>query len=220
MWMSSSSHPPPPPPSSSVFGANYYTATSDTIGNNATWIVVLTVFMIIIIIALLAILFMQRNGQINHDMISMPTFVHEYFEGGGGGGSGGDGGNGGNDENSSTSNTLLFFTATWCPHCKKVQKDWHELMESCKNNIYTTSTTHVRVKCVVVDPDKDDDATKSIMQKYKVKAFPTIILDATTGGPFATFDKKITADNLRQFMDENAASSSSSPSSPTPPATK
>ncbi|MBN2255149.1 MAG: TlpA family protein disulfide reductase [Deltaproteobacteria bacterium] len=78
---------------------------------------------------------------------------------------------------------LLFFTATWCPHCRKAVPDLNALYENYRNKGFVILSIFVddaeKVKTLAktmnaVYPILIDD--RSIMKKYGVIAIPEFLL--------------------------------------------
>jgi thiol-disulfide isomerase/thioredoxin len=59
-------------------------------------------------------------------------------------------------------NTLYLFKAEWCPHCINFRETWDTIQKDMKG----------QVNFIAYDADKD----KSIMKKYNVEGFPTLML--------------------------------------------
>ncbi len=57
---------------------------------------------------------------------------------------------------------VILFKAEWCGHCIKLKPTWKELEEKFKT----------KFNFITYDADKDS----AVLEKYKVEAFPTIIL--------------------------------------------
>jgi thiol-disulfide isomerase/thioredoxin len=58
---------------------------------------------------------------------------------------------------------VILFKAEWCGHCNKFKPIWKSISESYAS----------KYNFIVYDSDKDTD----IFNKYKVNAFPTIIIE-------------------------------------------
>ena len=59
-------------------------------------------------------------------------------------------------------NTLYLFKAEWCPHCVNFKETWDTLQKDMKG----------KVNFIAYDAEED----KSIMKKYNVEGFPTLML--------------------------------------------
>ena len=64
--------------------------------------------------------------------------------------------------NKSNKVDIILFKAEWCGHCVKLKPTWEKLEEKFNN----------KFNFITYDADKD---TK-LFEKYKVEAFPTIII--------------------------------------------
>ena len=57
---------------------------------------------------------------------------------------------------------LMFFYATWCPHCKTAQQPWHSLQQLIKNNSYKYGGKNVTFEEVNAETDKGKSALYKI----------------------------------------------------------
>jgi thiol-disulfide isomerase/thioredoxin len=92
---------------------------------------------------------------------------------------------------------IMFFHANWCPHCKKCTPDWEMFYKE-----YNAQTVNgYNIKCTDVDCTNEDDANvNSLLSKYKVEGYPTVI--ALVDDRQIAFDAKVTKENLEQFVGE------------------
>lgn len=90
---------------------------------------------------------------------------------------------------------ILFFFATWCPHCKVATPHW----DSMKEQYDDTAINGYRLTFSEVDCSEESSDTVEKMETYNVSGFPTIIL-IKDGKPIE-FDAKPTRDSLQQFLD-------------------
>jgi thiol:disulfide interchange protein len=97
-----------------------------------------------------------------------------------------------NEDNNSAE--LLFFYADWCPHCKTAKPEWEKTKAEYSNN----TIDGYKVLFVDVDCTHPDSKTTSMMDKYNVEGFPTIIL--LKNNEVITYDAKVTYDHLSQFL--------------------
>lgn len=68
--------------------------------------------------------------------------------------------------------TIYMFHVDWCPHCKKAMPEWQ--MFSDQYN--ATSLNGFQIECKEVDCTKSDDPqVKSMVDKYNLKQYPTIL---------------------------------------------
>lgn len=62
----------------------------------------------------------------------------------------------------SNMNTIYLFKAEWCGHCQGFKPTWEKLQNKLSN----------KINFVTYDSEKDS----SLMEKYKIKGFPTLIM--------------------------------------------
>jgi len=86
---------------------------------------------------------------------------------------------------------LYVFVADWCPHCKNAKPAIAEL----KNN----APANVNVNVV----NETDSNSRELMNKYKVRGFPTILL-VKADGEVVEFSERVSADNLNSFVAKNS----------------
>tara|TARA_B110001469_G_C9647965_1_gene328793 strand:- start:3176 stop:3637 length:462 start_codon:yes stop_codon:yes gene_type:complete len=86
---------------------------------------------------------------------------------------------------------IYVFVADWCPHCKNAKPAVEEL----KNN----APANVKVNVV----NEKDNNSRELMNKYKVRGFPTILL-VKADGEVVEFNERVSADNLNSFVENNS----------------
>jgi thiol-disulfide isomerase/thioredoxin len=86
----------------------------------------------------------------------------------------------------SDNNTLYLFKADWCPHCINFKETWDVLQKDMKG----------KVNFIAYDADKD----KSIMKKYNVEGFPTLMLKTKERVIEYVGERNI--DGIKQFVKE------------------
>ena len=89
---------------------------------------------------------------------------------------------------------IMFFFANWCPHCKTAKPEW----EKTKTEYTSTGIDGYKIVFVEVDCTNPDLKTTSIMDKYNVEGYPTIIL--IKNNEVITYDAKVTHDHLVEFL--------------------
>lgn len=89
---------------------------------------------------------------------------------------------------------LLFFFASWCPHCKTAKPEWEKAKAEYNNN----NVNGYNIIFSEVDCTHPDSKTTSMMDKYNIEGFPTIIL--LKNNEVITYDAKVTYDHLSQFL--------------------
>jgi len=88
---------------------------------------------------------------------------------------------------------ILFFSADWCPHCKRAKPEW----DNFKNNYNEKKIGNYNLKCTSVDCTEGDSP---LIQEYAVDGYPTVILKKD--GKRIDYDAKISEDNLQKFVEE------------------
>ena len=86
---------------------------------------------------------------------------------------------------------MYVFVADWCPHCTKAKPAIAEL----KNN----KPANVNVNVV----NESDSNSRELMNKYKVRGFPTILL-VKADGEVVEFAERVSLENLNKFVANNA----------------
>jgi thiol-disulfide isomerase/thioredoxin len=88
---------------------------------------------------------------------------------------------------------ILFFSADWCPHCKKAKPEWGKF-----SAVYNGKTVgYYKINCVSVDCTEGTDPR---IQEYSVDGYPTVIMKKDQKR--INYDAKITDSNLTQFVDQ------------------
>lgn len=87
---------------------------------------------------------------------------------------------------------LMFFYATWCPHCKTSQQPWRSLQQTIKNSGFKYGGKSVSFEDINAETDKGKSAL------YSIKGYPTFKLQTKdklfemVGRPSVT--------NFREFL--------------------
>jgi thiol-disulfide isomerase/thioredoxin len=89
---------------------------------------------------------------------------------------------------------IMFFFANWCPHCKTAKPEW----EKTKAEYNNTEMDGYKIVFVDVDCTNPDSKTTTMMDKYNVEGYPTIIL--LKNNEVITYDAKVTYDHLVEFL--------------------
>lgn len=101
-----------------------------------------------------------------------------------------------NGENSGKEAKLMFFYANWCPHCKEAKPEWKKVTE-----YYSThSINGYKLKCIEYDCTEPSAEIDSVMDKYSVDSYPTVILEAN--GSTHSLTVKPTLQSIQNFVDE------------------
>ena len=96
--------------------------------------------------------------------------------------------------------TIFMFHVDWCPHCKKAMPEWQMFSDQYNN----TSLNGYQIECKDVDCTNTDDPTvKSLVEKYSLKQYPTIL--AIVPGPKGTetrvdYEAKVKKPYLDKFV--------------------
>jgi thiol-disulfide isomerase/thioredoxin len=89
---------------------------------------------------------------------------------------------------------LLFFYATWCPHCKTAKPIWNEFVKEHDGKI----VNGYKLIFTEVDCTKENPDVEKMMNTYKIEGFPTIKL--LKDEQIIEFDAKPTKSSLEQFI--------------------
>ena len=84
---------------------------------------------------------------------------------------------------------LLLLHMEGCPHCTKLMPEWHKFV---KNN-----TTSIQTNVV------EKDENPSLINKYGVEGFPTILLLGKNGKKLDTYNGERNAGALLQYCKQN-----------------
>jgi protein disulfide-isomerase/protein disulfide isomerase family A protein 5 len=93
---------------------------------------------------------------------------------------------------------LLFFYANWCPHCKAAKPE----MEKVKAELEKGPVNGKTVKLVEYDCTEPSPEMESIMDKYQVSSYPTILL-VSSDGKVTPFENKPTKDAVMNFLNSS-----------------
>lgn len=102
------------------------------------------------------------------------------------------------DSPSGSDYRLLFFYANWCPHCKAAKPE----MEKVKAELEKGPINGKTVKLVEYDCTEPSPEMESIMDKYQVSSYPTILL-VSSDGKVVPFENKPTKDAVMNFVNSN-----------------
>ena len=87
---------------------------------------------------------------------------------------------------------LMFFSADWCPHCKKAKPEWDKISsEYAKKEIGYYEIIPEAVDCT--------DGENRLIQEYSIDGYPTVIM--IKDGKRVNFSGRITEENLQQFVE-------------------
>lgn len=92
--------------------------------------------------------------------------------------------------------TVHFFTADWCPHCRKAKPAIDEFEKEYSNKKINGRTIVInRVDCT----DSEVEEVSKQINQFNVTSFPTVKIKDSNGSIF-DFDAKITHENLKEFV--------------------
>lgn len=87
---------------------------------------------------------------------------------------------------------LMFFYASWCPHCKHAKQPWQSLMQTIKNQGLTYGGKTVTFEEINAEVDKGKSAL------YNINAYPTFKLQ--TSDKLYEMIGAPTVANFREFL--------------------
>ncbi len=85
---------------------------------------------------------------------------------------------------------LLLLHMEGCPHCVKLMPEW--------DNFTKMNDTSITTKSI----EKDED--RSLVKRYGVEGFPTILLLDSNGNKLKTYDGPRTSQGLLNFCQQNS----------------
>jgi len=97
--------------------------------------------------------------------------------------------------------TLYFFYAKWCPHCIRAKENggpWKTFTNRHGDEVRRGNTI-VSIREIDCTDDKKE-GVKSLINKYNVNGYPTIVLDKH--GEHYLYDTKPDADRIEEFLDK------------------
>lgn len=96
--------------------------------------------------------------------------------------------------------TVHFFTADWCPHCRKAKPDIDNFEKEYGNKKINGRTIIInRVDCT----DSEVEEVSKQISDFNVTSFPTVKIKDSNGNIF-DFDAKLTFENLKEFINSVA----------------
>jgi len=87
---------------------------------------------------------------------------------------------------------LMFFYATWCPHCKHAQQAWRSLQQVIKNGNHTYGGKTVTFEEINAETDRGKNALHSIVAYPTFKVQTKDKIYEMSGAP--------TVNNFREFL--------------------
>ena len=87
---------------------------------------------------------------------------------------------------------IMFFTADWCPHCKRAKPEWDKFVESYNGK-------DVGFYKIVTEEIDCSNGENPKIQEYSIDGYPTLIMIKDKDQRI-NFDAKITDANLTSFV--------------------
>jgi thiol-disulfide isomerase/thioredoxin len=87
---------------------------------------------------------------------------------------------------------LMFFYATWCPHCKHAEQPWRSLQQVIKNGQHTYGGKTVSFEQINAETDKGKTSL------YSIVGYPTFKLQ--TKDKLYEMSGVPTVNNFREFL--------------------
>tara|TARA_E500000178_G_scaffold354289_1_gene422750 strand:+ start:675 stop:1148 length:474 start_codon:yes stop_codon:yes gene_type:complete len=88
---------------------------------------------------------------------------------------------------------IKFFSADWCPHCKRAKPEWEKFVSDYDGK----EVGYYKISCESIDCTEGDNPQ---IQEFSVDGYPTIIM--LRDNKKIDYDAKITQPNLVQFVDD------------------
>lgn len=88
---------------------------------------------------------------------------------------------------------IMFFSADWCPHCKRAKPVWDDFTSEYNGK----EVGFYKINCQSVDCT---DGNSELIQEYNIDGYPTIIL--LKDNKRIDYDARITGENLKQFVED------------------
>jgi len=96
--------------------------------------------------------------------------------------------------------TIFMFHVDWCPHCKKATPEWKMFSDRYNG----TSLNGYQIECSAVDCTKSEDPSiKSMVDKYGLKQYPTVLAVVPSQGGKETiveYEAKVKMPYLEKFV--------------------
>jgi len=93
------------------------------------------------------------------------------------------------DKKYPSENNLLFFYTDWCKHCNNSKPVW---------NLVKKDSDFKHFDLNFVDINGEDEKNYDLLKIYKIKEYPTIILERD--GKKFIFDANLTSETLMKFL--------------------
>lgn len=110
-------------------------------------------------------------------------------------------------KNKRTTATLMLFSASWCPYCKQIVKDWELFCSKYRGADIPVhgGTSTCTLSCVKVDCSKSTSATDAKKQQYGVSGYPTVLIKVGDGTPVYKSSMETIAEFVNRVLDSNIA---------------
>lgn len=89
---------------------------------------------------------------------------------------------------------LLLFYVDWCPHCKTAKPVWNEM----KTEYEGTMINGYKVSFIEYNCTKETPENQTLLDKYKIEGFPSIIL--IKDNQVIDYDAKPSKTTMVQFL--------------------
>lgn len=89
---------------------------------------------------------------------------------------------------------LMLFYVDWCPHCKTAKPVWNDM----KTEYEGTMINGYKISFVEYNCTKETPETQTLMDKYKIEGFPSIIL--IKDNQVIDYDAKPSKATMVQFL--------------------
>lgn len=98
--------------------------------------------------------------------------------------------------------TVMLFSASWCPYCKKLEEDGTYATFKAQNNGKLINGYRLIVKQIDCTNDQDAQIQTNYLDKYNVDGFPSIKLIKEGDDSPYEFDAKPTLESLNKFIQD------------------
>ena len=104
---------------------------------------------------------------------------------------------GGNSVETGEKNTIYFFFASWCPHCKTARPVWDKIVDEYNGKLVNGQ----KFVFHEIDCSEKSNTSDEMMTKFDVDGFPTVKMQ-DADGTIIDFDAAITEENMVQFLNK------------------
>jgi len=89
---------------------------------------------------------------------------------------------------------VLFFTADWCPYCKRAKPEWNDFVKT----YHGKDVGNYVIQTQEVDCTEGDSP---LIQEYGIDGYPTVLL-IKDENQRVNYDAKVTKSNLSDFVEK------------------